>query len=90
MSKADETKNPSIQWVEALKAIQPDRYELWKYYEDRADSLGERMWSVGIWLITLINATLSLPFVGGLIKTKPDFPYLKIEMPVGVALLAVF
>jgi hypothetical protein len=38
-----------MQRVEALKAIQPDRYELWKYYEDRADSLGERMWSVGIY-----------------------------------------
>jgi hypothetical protein len=54
MSNADQTKSPSMQRVEALKTIQPDRYELWKYYEDRADRLGERMWSVGIWLITLI------------------------------------
>ena len=45
MNSPDLKENPSVQRIEALKAIQPDTFELWKYYEDRADHLGERMWT---------------------------------------------
>jgi hypothetical protein len=80
----------SVQRVEALKAIQPDKFELWKYYEDRADHLGERMWTIGLWLMTVVTATLSLPFVAKLVAPISSFPYLKSKNCIAVSLVAIF
>ena len=55
MNRTDLQQNPSVRRVEALKASQPDRFELWKYYEDRADHLGEQMWTIALWLMTGVS-----------------------------------
>ena len=86
----DLSKSPSVRRVEALKMLQPNKFELWKYYEDRADKLGERLWSIGIWLIAIISATLTLPFAGNLIKLDLTAPYIKITAPIAVALISIF
>ena len=48
--------------VDALMKIKASQFDLWKYFEGRADQLGERLWTIGIWLMAVIGATLSLPF----------------------------
>ncbi len=90
MNNTNLDQNPSIQRVAALMELQPDKFELWKYYEDRADRLGERMWSIGAWLITVVTATLSLPFIAKFVVTHPSFPFLKIENRVAVGIVAIF
>jgi hypothetical protein len=45
---------------------------------------------VGAWLIALVGATLSLPFVGSLVKHLPSQPHLQIENRVAVAGIAIF
>lgn len=90
MNSPDLRENPRVQRVEALKAMPPDRFELWKYYEDRADQLGERMWTIGLWLMTVVTATLALPFVAKFVVPNPTFPFLSIEHPVAVVLVAIF
>ncbi len=90
MSQSQTIENPSMKRVDALKAIQPNNYELWKYYEERADRLGERLWSVGIWLMTVLTATLSLPFGAGFIKPSSTFFPIQVISRVPVAMLGLF
>lgn len=32
-----------------------DLIELWKYFQDRADMLKERQWTIGTWILTLLS-----------------------------------
>ena len=76
--------------VDALKSIQPSQYELWKYFEDRADRLGERLWSVGAWLMTVIAATLTLPFAANFIETSTAFFPVRVTGRLPLAMIAAF
>ena len=76
--------------VDATRAMTPDKFAVWKHYEERANRLGEQLWSMGAWLIALVGATLSLPFVGGLVKHLPSQPHLQIENWAVVAIIALF
>ena len=42
--------------VESLILLTDNRFEVWKYFEERADHLGEQLWTVGIWLMALLAA----------------------------------
>lgn len=90
MSLSHDGENPSMMRVEKLKAIQPDRFELWKYYEDRADRLGERLWSVGIWLMAMLAGAISLPFAAGFIKPTSSLFPIQIVSRIPVAILALY
>lgn len=44
----------------ATKNIQEsDLLDLWKYFQDRADKLKERQWTVGTWILTLLSGILA-------------------------------
>ena len=90
MADTVQSKNESMRRVDALKSIQPSQYELWKYFEDRADRLGERLWSVGAWLMTVIAATLTLPFVAKFIETPTAFFQVRVTGRLPVAMIAAF
>jgi hypothetical protein len=45
--------------------------DLWRYYSDRADSLAEQLWTTGTWMLGIIAAVLSLPFVAKFIVVDP-------------------
>jgi hypothetical protein len=76
--------------VDSLIAIKNDRYEHWKYFEDRADRLGERLWSIGIWLMSVVTAGLSLPFVAKFVAVPgTGFP-VQVNAPLPVALISIF
>jgi len=83
-------ENESILRVDALKSIQPSQYELWKYFEDRADRLGERLWSVGAWLMTVIAATLTLPFAANFIETSTAFFPVRVAGRLPLTMIAAF
>jgi len=90
MSTPEPSKNEGIKLVDSLLSIKNDRFEVWKYFEDRADRLGERLWLTGTWLMSLLAATLSLPFVAKLISF-PDtgFP-IQVPSRIPVVLIALF
>ena len=76
--------------VDALLEQKHDHYEVWRYFEDRADRLGERLWSTGVWLMSLIAATLVLPFAARLITVPATGLSLQVSAPIPVALIAIF
>jgi hypothetical protein len=40
----------------AVKTIEEgDLIDLWKYFQDRADTLKERQWTIGTWIVTLLS-----------------------------------
>src|SRR5262249_29608315 len=61
------------QLVDSLLALKDDRFEVWKYFEERANKLGDQLWSTGTWLMALIAATLSPRFVAGFLKVPDMF-----------------
>ncbi|MET0071230.1 MAG: hypothetical protein ABW096_14430 [Candidatus Thiodiazotropha sp.] len=90
MMSEDQNPDRSKRRVEALKVLDDHQFELWKFYENRADALGARMWSIGIWQMSVIAATLSVPFAAKFIEPQSTFPYLVAKVPAATALLAVF
>lgn len=88
--RPEEPFSASRKRVDAMRALSPSDFSVWAHFEERADRLGERLWSVGAWLIALVGTTLSLPFVADLIKALPVYPYLRLENRVAVAVLALF
>lgn len=73
-----------------VREMSADTFAVWKHYEERADHLGEQLWSTGAWLIALVGATLSLPFLAKLVTQLPSPPYIRIENRVAVAIIALF
>lgn len=87
-SKPDESRGETL--VKSLLLVKNDKFEVWKYFEERADRLGERLWSTGTWLMSLLAATLSLPFVAKFIEfPATGFP-IQVTKRVPVALIAAF
>ena len=76
--------------VEAVRALTATDFNIWQYYESRADQLGQELWSVGSWLAALLGATLSLPFVADFIRPLTVYPYLQLANRTGVGVTGVF
>ena len=49
---SDEPQKPDLS-VHKIKG--EDLIELWKYFQDRADMLKERQWTIGTWILTLLS-----------------------------------
>jgi hypothetical protein len=77
-------------FVDSLMSIKDDRFEVWKYFEDRANQLGDRMWSMGTWLMSLVAATLALPFVANFVEVPAGPSFLKINARLPVVVIAGF
>ena len=90
MVETVQPKNESMLRVDALKSIQPSQYELWKYFEDRADRLGERLWTVGAWLMTIMAASLTLPFAAKFVETSTAFIPVRVSGRLPLAMIAAF
>jgi len=90
MSPSEPPEDSRKKLVDSLIAIGAKRYELWKYFEDRADQLGERLWSTGLWLMGIVAATLSLPFAARFVVVPGTESPAEITAPFPVALIAVF
>lgn len=78
------------QLVDSLLALKDDRFEVWKYFEERANKLGDQLWSTGTWLMALIAATLSLPFVAGFVKVPDTLLETQINVKPPVVGIALF
>jgi hypothetical protein len=76
--------------LDDLMKIKASQFDLWKYFEDRADQFGERLWTIGIWLMAVIGATLSLPFAAKFVTvTEGAFP-IHVVARLPVAVISVF
>ncbi len=76
--------------IDATLKIASDKFAVWKHYEERPDRLGDQLWSVGAWLIALVGTTVSVPFVGSLVKHLPSQPHLQIDNRGAVVGIAIF
>ena len=90
MTKPKLTESRGEALVKSLLSVKNDKFEVWKYFEERADKLGERLWSTGTWLIGLLAATVSLPFAAKFIEfPATGFP-VRVTQRIPVAFIAVF
>lgn len=64
-------------------------YDLWKYYQNRADEIKTRLWTTGTWLIALMLALLALAFQVGVLSFQDEFPPLGVEQRWPGAIIAV-
>ncbi len=76
--------------MKTLLSIKSDKFEVWKYFEDRADRLIERLWSTGTWLMSILIALISLPFVAQFISYKGSWFPITVDHPFPVILIAIF
>lgn len=90
MSETDPRAVRRKEFVDSLLTIQGNRYELWKYFEDRADRLSERLWSTGVWLMSVVTATLALPFIAKFVTFPSNGFPIRVEASLPVALVSIF
>ncbi len=74
----------------SLEGLNERRFELWKYFEDRADLLTARLWTTGTWLVGILAAVLTLPFAARLIEVTGGIFPLKPLARLPLALIAIF
>lgn len=84
------TESPSIKRLKAARALTPADRELWKYFEDRADRLGDRLWTIGVWLMTVIAGTLTMPFAAKFVDTSGGAILGTVTARAPVAMIAIF
>lgn len=90
MTRPEFAEHRSKDLVDKLLDLNNDRFEVWKYFEARADQLGERLWSTGTWLMSILVAMLSLPFVAKFIAVvDATFP-IQVSSRIPVGLIAGF
>ena len=44
--------------------MQRENFEVWRYFEERADQIGQQLWSSGTWIMCVVAATLAADFIG--------------------------
>lgn len=76
--------------VKTLLSIKNDRFEVWKYFEDRADRLAERLWSTGTWLMSVLTVIISLPFIAKFISYENSGFPISVDRPIPVILIGIF
>ncbi len=71
-------------------AAGPD-YDLWKYLQDRADQIKERLWTTATWLISVQAAFLTLLFSAEILQFTMDSPVqFSICLPIPAFFLCLF
>ncbi len=71
-------------------AAGPD-YDLWKYFQDRADQIKERLWTTATWLISVQAAFLTLLFSAEILQFTMDSPVqFSICLPIPAFFLCLF
>jgi hypothetical protein len=76
--------------VDSLLEIKNTRFEVWKYFEERANQLGDQLWAMGTWLMSLLAATLALPFVAKFVEFPTASFALQVTARLPVAVIALF
>ena len=74
--------------VDSVKKLESSDLELWKFYEERAERLSERLWNTGIWLMTILTAILATPFAANFVVPTEKCPYLLVKVPIATGLIA--
>jgi hypothetical protein len=78
--------------VEFLGSETEDKFELWKFYDERADKYSERLWTTGTWLMAFLAVIIAVPFSAGYISTKErlDSIGFVLEKPKPVLAVSIF
>ena len=67
-----------------------NKFEIYKFYEDRADHVRDRLWSAGTWLLTVMGVVVAIPFTASFIEFEKSFPPLKVINNIPVIVLGIF
>jgi hypothetical protein len=76
--------------LECLQKKHKERFEIWKFHEDRGDKLRGRMWTIGTWRIAVLAAILALSFNKDFMEVRKEPFQLVIPNWIPVTVLAVF
>jgi hypothetical protein len=76
--------------VQSILALDKDKFERWKYFEDRAAQLRERLWTAGTWLATILSAALALPLTAKFLQVGEGATLLAVRSPIPLFCVAVF
>lgn len=87
---SDTDRETAKGFVDSLIDLQGNRYDLWKYFEDRADRLSERLWSTGVWLMGVIALILSLPFAAKFVAFPSTGIPVQVSARLPVILISIF
>jgi hypothetical protein len=63
MTRPPTPKQRDEERITELLELDPRRFEVWRYFSDRADKFAEQLWTTGTWMLGIIAAVLFLPFV---------------------------
>ena len=74
----------------SLRDLDDRTFQLWKYFEDRADLLTARLWTTGTWLVGILTAVLSLPFVAHFVEVTGGVFLLRPVARLPLAFVAIF
>ncbi len=82
----DETRFRKVRSIAAT-----GEYDLWKYFEDRADQIKERLWTTATWLISVQAAFLTVLFGAKILQFGAASPLqFSICLPIPAFLLCLF
>jgi hypothetical protein len=86
----DKGPNRDVMLVDSLRAMGSDALGLWKYFEDRADYLADRLWTTGTWLTAILAAVLAVAFSSKTVEVVSEGLPLKVSSPLPLTLIAAF
>ncbi len=67
-----------------------NKFEIYKFYQDRADHVKDRLWSAGTWLLTVMGVVVAIPFTASFIEFEKSFLPLKVINDIPVIALGIF
>jgi hypothetical protein len=78
------------EFVDKIISLEDRRYDLWKYYQGRADAIRERLWAAGTWLAGIIMVILALPFTAKFVELSQGNIPLTVKFPILTLGIAIF
>jgi 2',3'-cyclic-nucleotide 2'-phosphodiesterase (5'-nucleotidase family) len=75
--------------IRQIARLEGTGWNLWRFYEDRADTIRARLWTVGSWLIALMGAVLVFLFQYQFLGFQRPFPGIVVLKPWPSAFIAL-
>jgi hypothetical protein len=68
----DQSQRSKPEGLAVKKIEQGELIDLWKYFQNRADMLKERQWTIGTWVVTLMSGVAAFSLNQGTLSIMPS------------------
>jgi len=89
MTEPETSEKKDRATIAELLALGASKVDVWRYFSDRADRFAEQLWATGTWMLGIIAAVLSLPFVAKFAVVDPS-NFIKFESRILTAVVCIF